>query len=258
MDLRTKHILAVSVVAGVAGTIGYLLGRKHKVEPELEQKIYITDLHSPMMKKTLKELCSTSEKWDYFETESGSGIRSSVLPVLVQNPEWSELTKDDISFMKKRARGKIADKFIWDELDTKQYHNTVENYISKEEDDEDEDPENLRTQGEVEYTSTEPYIVPEDEVFIDGNDPGDIETLVYYKKDGVLTDSFDEIVESKQEIIGDIALKLVQDNTVYIRNPITKRDYEIALVENSYEQEVLGADEEQYQNAVKFFKLGDE
>lgn len=215
MDLRTKHILAISAVAGIAGTIGYLLGRRHKDKPEeLEQ-----------------EPEQETRTYEYFENNNGRGIRTKS-PELKWEP--NPLTDN-----------------LMDHL--------IKDYVSNDiEDDEDEDPENLRTQGEIEYTSTEPYIIPEDEVFIDGNDPEDIETLMYYKKDEVLTDSFDEIVDSQRDIIGDIALRLVQDDTIYVRNPITKRDYEIVLINDAYEQEILGADDEQYKNAVKFFNLKEE
>ena len=264
MNLKTKHILAVSAVAGIAGVIGYFigynLGKKKDQEESTDEMIIVHN------KEELKDTYKDSDTYEYFETKDGYGLRPKM-----NNPQWSELTKDDISWMEKRARGKKADMLIWDELDTKQYHNTVENYISKEEDQDESDEadaeaaelENLRTQGETEYTSDEPYLVTEDDVFSSETDADDVVQLSYYEADDVLVDSYNEIIHQRAEIVGTV----FKDNfgygsndpsVVYVRSPRTGRDYEITLERGSYEMEVLGADEEQYQNAVKFFKLGDE
>ena len=125
---------------------------------------------------------------------------------------------------------------------------------------EEDKVENLRTQGEVEYTSDAPYLITEEEVFSENTNPDDVETLTYYRKDKVLADSFDEIIyDARNVIIGKIDFSLMEgdEEVIYFRNPQTKRDYEVILKNASYEQEVLGADDEQYRNAVKFFDLGD-
>lgn len=277
MNLRTKHILAVSAVAGIAGVIGYLIGNKFGYErgysdSDVTSEEGIEWVEAPDIYKMVLGVTHIPKKFlettECIKTDRGTHAlrRKDITP-----PQWSELTKDDISWTDKRARGKKADMLIWDELDTTKYHNTVENYISKEEDqDEPEETdveatevENLRTQGETEYTSAEPYLVTEDEVFSPENDPDDVVQLSYYEGDDVLVDSFDEIIHERSEIVGTV----FKDNfgygssdpsVVYVRSPKTGRDYEISLERGSYEIEVLGADDEQYKNAVKFFRLGDE
>ena len=273
MNLKTKHILAVSAVAGIAGVIGYLIGNKFGYERGYSDSGTMSEegiewVEAPDIYRAV--LGVTHIPKSFLKTtkciKTDHGTHALRRKEITHNPEWSELTKDDISFMDKRARGKKADKLIWDELDTKRYHNTVENYVSKEEDQNESDEtdvENLRTQGETEYTSNEPYLVTEDDVFSSETDADDVVQLSYYEADDVLVDSFDEIIHEREAIVGSV----FKDNfgygsndpsVVYVRSPRTGRDYEITLEKGSYEMEVLGADEEQYQNAVKFFKLGDE
>lgn len=228
MNLKTKHILAVSAVAGIAGVIGYFIG--HKVGFE---KGYI--LGTP----------EDEDKYEYFETENGHGIR-------IKNPDpvWTP-SPIDIG----RPSGRTTEKLVWDDL----YKSATKNYISEEEeDDDDEDIENVRTQGEVEYTSEEPYLVEEDDVFTVEADPSSVETLTYYKADNVLADSFDEIVTERETIVGDLDIGNINEDVIYIRSPRTKRDYEIIISQGSFERDILGADEEQYLNAVKYFNLGEE
>lgn len=276
MNLKTKHILAVSAVAGIAGAIGYFIGHKvgyeraysdiYDEEPEeikmveaprtvkhilgldeIPESIYKKYFENKDHRESLKEICEDSDEYEYYETEKGYGARTkSYMPDLT-----------DISLPEKRARGlqgKTAEKLIWDEL--------VNNYISdedvEEDTDDEEDIENIRTQGEVEYTSDEPYLVDANDVLLADTNPDDVDTLSYYREDDVLVDSFDEIVLEREVIVGNIELNLIKGPVVYVRNPQTKRDYEIIIEQGSYEKEVLGADDEQYKNAVKFFKLGDE
>lgn len=255
MNLRTKHILAISGIALASGAIGYLLGRKHKAEPET--MVYVTNLQSDIMTNALKNLCSTSDEYEYFETEHGRGIRTkSFVPDWIPSP-LEEATEEDrrkLTELKKHVRRytdglqEVAEAI-------------TESALEEDEDDPTDENENLRTQGETEYTSDEPYIVEEDEVFTEETNPDDVATLSYYQDDDVLADSYDEIVSERSEILGNHILDVLRNSksgeVVYVRNPITKRDYEVIVVDASYEIDVLGADEEQYKNAVKFFKLGD-
>lgn len=238
MNLKTKHILAVSAVAGIAGVIGYFIG--HKVGFE---KGYI--FGTPEVEE-IESIEIDEDKYEYFETENGYGVRTKQL-----DPVWTP-SPIDIG----RPSGRTTEKLTWDQVQEEQFRTYITEYSGKDLD--DEDIENLRTQGEVEYTSEEPYLVEEDDVFTVEADPSSVETLTYYKADNVLADSFDEIVTERETIVGDLDIGSINEDVIYIRSPRTKRDYEIIISQGSFERDILGADEDQYLNAVKYFNLGEE
>lgn len=244
MNLKTKHILAVSAVAGIAGLIGYFIGNKVAQKKDQEDEVSIND----------------ANEYEFFETEDGCGIRKKI-----SNSQENEASESDDIFIAKRAYGRIEEHRAWKDALLDKQKSYIKDYISNEEqdeEDENEDVENLQTQGETEYTSDEPYIVEESDVFTEQTNPDDVETLSFYQTDDVLVDSFDEIIMERSKILGDDVIERLRSghggDVVYVRNPITKRDYEVIIESGSYEIDVLGADEEQYQNAVKFFKLSDE
>lgn len=85
-------------------------------------------------------------------------------------------------------------------------------------------------------------IISEEEYF----DPAktyDSEELTYYKQDDVLADEDDNVVDIEKFIGGD-ALEKFEDGTVYVRNNARKVDYEVIEEDKSYQQYVLGIDDE--------------
>ena len=274
MNLRTKHILAVSAVAGISGFIGFAIGYrrgrvKEYVEEPQEEEIMV---EAPRVVKAILGLDyipeSLYEKYTGKKYDDHTDKKDDNLPVWEPNPY-----NDEKELKNMFIRDNLKKMSYWDTLgpikdggiSMASYHARVQDYISKEvEKDTDDEPdiENIRTQGEVEYTSDEPYLVSEDAVFTSETSSDDVETLTYYKDDHVLADSYDDVVIEKSLVIGtldkDVLSTMPGGKTVYVRNPRTKRDYEVIVLDESYEVEVLGADEEQYKNAVKFFKLGDE
>lgn len=86
----------------------------------------------------------------------------------------------------------------------------------------------------------EPEIIPEDEY----GELDDFEqvTLMYYS-DGILADDIsDEIVENADELVGtDYIQKLEEEDTVFVRNDIEKKYYEISKNLQTY-KEVTGND----------------
>lgn len=84
----------------------------------------------------------------------------------------------------------------------------------------------------------EPYIItPED--FEYGLDGYRQETLTYYAC-GTLTDDCEDILEFREDIIGNINpaehFGEYEKDTVYVRNDVTKCDYEILRDTNTYEE----------------------
>lgn len=88
-------------------------------------------------------------------------------------------------------------------------------------------------------------------------------TLVFYEKDGVVSDSYDEVVVDYEKLIGDDFADHFGDqsedpNVVYIQNDKMKTMYEVIRDESSYSETVLGfkdEDEDDYKKALKYFKL---
>lgn len=264
MNLLTKHILAASAIAGVAGAIGYLIGHrrgrvKECVEEHQEEKM----VEAPRSVKAIlgvdrmpESLYNKHFKKDDVEPihEGGTSYNLSELePVIGKNGGWGLKTK-------------TTDKLVWNDAYINEMAKKIsQDYISddiEEDTDDEEEVKSIRAQGDVEYTSDEPYLVSDEEVFNSETNPCDIDELTYYQDDKVLADAFDEIVENKELVCGSIYPSILDGaapgTVLYIRNPITKRDYSIIIVDDAYEKVVLGADDDQYLNAVKYFNLGDD
>ena len=240
MKLRDIHILGISGVAIAAGLIGYLLGRKHGYE--LAEKDIFEEEYEEQKEDHLVE----TVVWEKSVLED-------------PNPHEAYVAWVPESIKKMQTENIGTELSWWQDYVLDDYHKKLKDYFAKEE---DEDIENLRTQGDVEYTSEEPYLVTENDVFSDfGVD--DIVQLTYYETDDVLVDSVGEILEERSVVVCEEFKKNFgygsnDPNVVYVRNPKTKRDYEIVRDPGAYEQEVLDASDEQAINAVKSFKFGEE
>lgn len=97
------------------------------------------------------------------------------------------------------------------------------------------------TSMEGDDTMDEPYVIApeqcgdlEDEGYI-------VETLTYYS-DGVLADEWDNVIENADDLVGDDFASHFgeyEDDAVYVRNDVTRTDYEI-LRDNRPSTSVLG------------------
>lgn len=261
MKLSTIHILGVSGISAAAGIIGYLLGRKHGYElaekdifeEEYEEQKEEPVEENPIWTKSQFDIFwenrSPQEKLEWqmdYIPKLYDKYKDNVKPYIPEDEHFNALKEDEGLTW-------------WQEYVLDDYHKKLKDYFANEE---DEDIENLRTQGEVEYTSEEPYLVKEEDVFSLEADVNDIIQLTYYETDDVLVDSLGEILEERSVVVCEEFKKNFgygsnDPNVVYVRNPKTKRDYEIVRDPGAYEQEVLGASDEQAINAVKYFKLGD-
>lgn len=64
--------------------------------------------------------------------------------------------------------------------------------------------------------------------------------MFYYAEDGVLTYEDEKVVEDEFTVVGDACSDFPEVKTVHVRNHEKKTDYEIAYVDGSYMQCVLG------------------
>lgn len=91
-------------------------------------------------------------------------------------------------------------------------------------------------------TKTEPYVISHDEFMANDEDHAQV-SITYYAGDDVLVDDRDEPMDEK--VVGiDNLMKFGygsdDPNIVYIHNPVTKVDYEVAYSPGKYAVEVLG------------------
>lgn len=87
--------------------------------------------------------------------------------------------------------------------------------------------ENIEKGGDPVITKERPYVIPPED--FGEIDEYDTESLTYYE-DGVLTDSDDEIIDNVEELIGRDSLTHFgeyEDDSVFVRNDVLKRDFEI-------------------------------
>lgn len=111
------------------------------------------------------------------------------------------------------------------------------NPISEKEEDIDSEEE-----GPLEPNPT-PYEIPEHE--FGSKEFYDFETIHYYQKDYVMTDSNYEFVDNWQLHIGSIEDKLNRETSdvIYIRNEVEQTDYEVLIFDDSYKHAVEGEEE---------------
>lgn len=102
------------------------------------------------------------------------------------------------------------------------------------------DYQNLRDPEKEEVIDTAAVRVISFEEF-DNEDEYSKMSLTYYKHDDTVADDVDDILQDVRAVIGPDALGLFSDqDSVYIRNDMLRTDYEIVLVENSYDVVVRG------------------
>ena len=82
--------------------------------------------------------------------------------------------------------------------------------------------------------SAVPYVIPPEE--FGEKEDYDCISLTYYD-DGVLTDSYDELIEDVENVVGNDSLKHFgeyEDDSVFVRNDRLKNDYEILADPRKY------------------------
>ena len=81
-----------------------------------------------------------------------------------------------------------------------------------------------------------PYVISPDEY-----DENDYETeTLYYYPDGVLTDTYDNVIVDIEETVGKKSLTCFgeyEEDSVFVRNDDLETDYEILLQPDNYEGE---------------------
>lgn len=89
-----------------------------------------------------------------------------------------------------------------------------------------------------------PYVISHDE-FMENTYEHEQSSLTYYSGDDVLTDEKDEMIQNADEIVGVTNLGRFGEgsrdpNIVYVRNERTESDYEIALNQGTFAEQVMG------------------
>lgn len=100
--------------------------------------------------------------------------------------------------------------------------------------------------------ANKPYIISQEE-FMENEPEFEQATLTYYEKGATLADYREDIIEDFDKVIGeDFALSFgtgsSDENSVHVRNEFLKMDFEVIRSENSYEQDVLGVEENPIKN----------
>lgn len=96
----------------------------------------------------------------------------------------------------------------------------------------------------TEVDRTRPYLIS-DEEFTEEFDHHDKLSLYYYKKDGVLSEEADDIVDNVEELVGvENLLVLDEKKTIWVRNEPCCKDFEIVGINNSYAEVAHGLVEE--------------
>lgn len=100
-------------------------------------------------------------------------------------------------------------------------------------------------------TPDEPYIVSQEEFFINDGDYGQTSST-YYEGDDVLADERDQMINDIEGTVGEENLLHFghgsnDPNVVYIRNERIELDFEVLRSEGEYSKEVLGFIEHAYQ-----------
>lgn len=131
------------------------------------------------------------------------------------------------------------------EYKTVHHMNNIENANDKDEDVIYIRDQKLGTDSEinvygvpVKYDEGFPFIIDEDEY---GNDSYDTDTLSYYITDDTLADSQNEIANIN-DLIGDCLEdeSAYDKDVIYVRNPKLGMDFEVELIQNSYQEVVMG------------------
>lgn len=243
---KEQKILVASVgvvSAGVAGTVGYILGRrKQALEVDWEQ-IY--------------EESEPDVSW--VPEEEPTVIDPLEKPKL-ESIQIEEVDEPYNVFENSEER----EQFVSDN------YKEIEPYRSKEEstwfDEKNETWHvNPRDEDEVfvswvelrEAVGEPIYIIHETE--FGENDDYASETLVYFKEDGVLVDSNDQPIDDSNKVIGpDENLKFGflsnGHDTVYIRNETLEVDLEVLRDSGSYVEKILGFIEHEEKRPLKKFR----
>lgn len=164
---------------------------------------------------------------------AGAAIGSAVTWKILKT-KYERLAQEEIDSVKEvfSRRAKQTDELA-DNVDQDRYENILkdEGYVQSSDIEEKEVPSKMR--------AVKPYVITPEEF---GDQDGyDISTLTYYS-DGVLTDDFDEVIEDIEGLVGEDSLEHFgeyEDDSVFVRNDISRTDYEILRDERSY-SEVVG------------------
>ena len=168
---------------------------------------------------------------------AGAGIGSAVTWKFVKT-KYEQITKEEIDNVKEYYRKKnedesesvkfakngkaIGEGFVAGVEDVASYKSIIES----------EGYSDATDSGEEVADTDEPYIIDADE-FGDSYEY-DTDSLVYYS-DGILATETDEVIDDIEHIIGTKNLALFDDdNVIFVRNDVTKHDYEVTRESRSF------------------------
>ena len=167
----------------------------------------------------------------------GAAIGSAVTWKLVKT-KYEQIAQEEIESVKevfsKRERSekeetdepvKMKTQITSEKPDIMEYAAKLKEFGYSGETDEDQDEDEYEEE-EDEMRSDRPYVISPDDYDENGYET---ESLTYYA-DGVLTDSYNEIIEDVDDIVGVESLEHFgeyEDDSVFVRNDNRQCDYEI-------------------------------
>lgn len=171
-----------------------------------------------------------------------------------EKPDWKK--EDDVNKLEETRdelkKGDPKDYTLYTKR-SRQFEKTVtpsdivKDYLPEEDEPESEETD-ISEENEVpeKVEGDGPRIISLGE-YADSNKHFNKVTLTYYDKDDVLVNMDDEVLYNPERILGEDALVSFGKNSgdadsVYVRNPKLKTDYEIARLHRSYSKEILGID----------------
>lgn len=203
---------AIGFVSGLA--IGYILGNKSIIDKFKSTKVEEVIEFTPEKKN------------------DSEGDKEKTTPSKFEKPELDQLVK----------KYRIEEDQYTDYSENKREPYPPEDYLSPEEDDDEEEDIEPELHEEVKFSKPEIISLHEFE-----NEKKNYETctLTYYVWDDTVCDDHDNVITSPEDLIGDDALLCFglgsnDSNTVYVCNDTRGTKYEIVKVDNSYQESVLG------------------
>lgn len=266
--LRNPKVMALIVLLAGAGSglaVGIMAHKmmRRKLEKEYEERLemqleemrtfYIRrnkegDFANPVTAAEalkVKEAAEALRKYEGTERRKYEGTErekpaNSPLKVVSDNRQGkNEQTRYDKVVTNEEAKAEIRDHVVKIEVeDTPQQRNVFVDGRPLVDDDWDLAEEETRRNPE------HPYVISFEE-FNENSFEHEQSSLTYYKGDDVLADEQDRMVYDVEAIVGSDNLVRFghgskDPNIVYVRNERTEADYEIALSDGKYAEEVTG------------------
>ena len=204
----------VGAVVGIAATSKYFEKKYSDIANEEIESVKSKFYDAATRKKNITYKKKTSE--NDIENDNDTAEDQSKESIKITNDQSTEAAVEYYNRIK--------------EYKTVHHMNNIENANDKD---------NVNVYGvPVKYDEGFPFIIDEDEY---GNDSYDTDTLSYYITDDTLADSQNEIANIN-DLIGDCLEdeSAYDKDVIYVRNPKLGMDFEVELIQNSYQEVVMG------------------